>query len=61
MDWLPKLLWKDEGGPIKTCAEQILTVIKGKLEDWGDDIDKLPSDVKEKAITCYKNKDGCIF
>jgi len=40
---------------------QILTVIKGKLEDWGDDIDKLPSDVKEKAITCYKNKDGCIF
>ncbi len=41
-------------------AEAIL-IIKGKLEDWGDNINKLPDDVREKAIACYKNTDGCIF
>jgi hypothetical protein len=40
---------------------QVIAVIKGKLEDWGDDINKLPADVKEKAIACYKNVDGCVF
>ncbi len=39
----------------------VLTIIKGKLEDWGDDVNKLPADVKEKAIACYRNSDGCIF
>ncbi len=39
----------------------VLTIIKGKLEDWGDDINKLPQDVKEKAMACYRNTDGCIF
>jgi hypothetical protein len=39
----------------------VLTIIKGKLEDWGDDVNKLPADVKEKAMACYRNSDGCIF
>ena len=41
--------------------DKVIAIIKGKLEDWGDDIDKLPADVKEKAFACYKNADGCIF
>jgi hypothetical protein len=41
--------------------DKVISIIKGKLEDWGDDIDKLPADVKEKAMACYKNADGCVF
>jgi hypothetical protein len=40
---------------------EVLTTIKGKLEDWGNNVDKLPDDLKEKAIKCYQNPDGCVF
>ena len=41
-------------------SETIL-MIKGKLEDWGDDINSLPDNLKQQAISCYNNPDGCVF
>ena len=35
--------------------------LKGKLDTWGDDIDKLPEKLRSSAISCYQNPDGCIF
>jgi hypothetical protein len=35
--------------------------LKGKLDNWGDDIDRLPTELRMNAITCYQNPQGCIF
>ena len=35
--------------------------LKGKLDTWGDDIDKLPEKLRTRAISCYQNPDGCVF
>ncbi len=34
---------------------------KQSLENWGDDINKLPKEIKEAVIKCYDNPEGCIF
>jgi len=42
-------------------SNETILMIKGKLEDWGDDINSLPDNLKKQAINCYNNPDGCVF
>ena len=42
-------------------TSETVLMIKGKLEDWGDDINSLPDNLKKQAINCYNNPDGCVF
>ena len=41
-------------------SEEVV-ILKGQLEDWGDDFNSLPDDVKEQAMYCLKNPDSCAF
>ncbi len=41
--------------------KKILKIIKENLKNWGNDINKLPQEIKEAVIKCYDNPEGCIF
>jgi hypothetical protein len=43
------------------ASSETILMIKGKLEDWGDDINSLPDNLKEQAVNCYNNPNGCVF
>ena len=57
----------NEAGFIKTdiskniASSETILMIKGKLEDWGDNINELPDNLKEQAVNCYNNPNGCVF
>jgi hypothetical protein len=42
-------------------ASFVAKSLKGKLDNWGDDIDRLPANLRENVISCYQNPQGCIF
>ncbi len=59
-----KLLNKFQSTTAKIKAldpEFVAKSLKGKLDNWGDDIDRLPANLRENAISCYQNPQGCIF
>jgi hypothetical protein len=41
-------------------SEEVI-IIRGQLENWGDDFNSLPDDLKEQAVYCLKNPDACSF
>ena len=41
-------------------SEEVV-ILRGQLENWGDDFNSLPDDVKEQAMYCLKNPDSCAF
>jgi hypothetical protein len=40
---------------------KVIKSLKGTLDTWGDDIDKMPEQIRANAISCYQNPKGCIF
>ncbi len=45
----------------KIKSSKIIKNIEHDLKEWKNDIDTLPVELKEAAITCYSNPQGCIF
>lgn len=45
----------------KIKSSKVIKNIEADLKEWQNDIEKLPLELKEAAINCYSNPQGCIF
>jgi hypothetical protein len=45
----------------KIKNSKIIKNIEADLKEWKNDIETLPIELKEAAINCYSNPQGCIF
>jgi cytoskeletal protein RodZ len=45
----------------KIKSSKIIKNIEANLKEWKNDINNLPAELKENAIDCYSNPEGCIF
>ena len=42
-------------------SSKVIKNIEANLKEWKNDIDNLPTELRESAINCYSNPEGCIF
>lgn len=45
----------------KIKSSKVIKNIEANLKEWKNDINNLPAELRESAIDCYSNPEGCIF